>query len=366
MKGARYCLVAVLWLSLWMAGASGTDYPITITDSAGRDVTIPMPVERIIVLNSDAAEAVEILGASDRIVGVVDTIKKSGWYYPELEDCEVVGTWSEFDFEKIAEIALSGGDSIVPNMLVICYPSGTSGGKSYGVDAVEAGLAPFGGIAVVSLNLYKDQTIEGEMEILGEILGRDGEAQAFLDWRQEKREEVLDAVSGEPDPLVYFERTQPKGIGELKTNGASAEINDLISDAGGENIFGDISEESYTTDWESVISRSPEVILQASTAENLGWESGVSLQSIDLSKIRDEILDRPGAAAVPAIDQDRVWIIYRNILYGLDSVVGMTCMAKLFHPEADLDPDGVYQEYLEMKGLTFSGDRTLVYPQMGA
>jgi len=77
-------------------------------------------------------------------------------------------------------------------------------------------------------------------------------------------------------------------------------------------------------------------------------------------------MNRPGADAVPAIAEDRVWIIYRNILYGADSVVGMTCMAKLFHPEADLDPNGVYQEYLDMKGLSLGGERTLVYPQMEA
>jgi len=45
-------------------------YPMTFTDSADRNVTIQMPIERIIVLSTDAAEAVELMEAEDMIVGV--------------------------------------------------------------------------------------------------------------------------------------------------------------------------------------------------------------------------------------------------------------------------------------------------------
>jgi len=66
----------LLLILLGAFAASGADYPLTITDSAGRELTFTVPVERVIVLNSDAAEAVTMLGATDKVVGVSDTVTK--------------------------------------------------------------------------------------------------------------------------------------------------------------------------------------------------------------------------------------------------------------------------------------------------
>lgn len=44
--------------------------PKTITDSADRTVTIYRPIRRMIVLNTNFAEAMVVLGAEDRIVGI--------------------------------------------------------------------------------------------------------------------------------------------------------------------------------------------------------------------------------------------------------------------------------------------------------
>ncbi|MDQ1282321.1 MAG: iron complex transport system substrate-binding protein, partial [Euryarchaeota archaeon] len=66
-------LTPVLALLLFCSSLGAAEYPMTFTDSADREVTLQMPVERIIVLSTDAAEAVELLGAGDMIVGVTDT-----------------------------------------------------------------------------------------------------------------------------------------------------------------------------------------------------------------------------------------------------------------------------------------------------
>ena len=70
------------------------DYPLTITDTAGREVTFPQTVERVIVLSSDAAEAVVMLGAADKVVGVSDTVQKKGYYFPQLAKKQSIGKWN--------------------------------------------------------------------------------------------------------------------------------------------------------------------------------------------------------------------------------------------------------------------------------
>ncbi|MBU4491905.1 MAG: ABC transporter substrate-binding protein, partial [Euryarchaeota archaeon] len=61
--------------------------PRTIVDSLGREVIIYKPIKRIITLGNYRCEAVKILGAADKIVGIDTTSKESSaHYFPDLID----------------------------------------------------------------------------------------------------------------------------------------------------------------------------------------------------------------------------------------------------------------------------------------
>jgi iron complex transport system substrate-binding protein len=49
---------------------------VTITDSAGRSVELPQPLEKVVVLNTNVVEAMRILKVQDRVIGVSDTVSK--------------------------------------------------------------------------------------------------------------------------------------------------------------------------------------------------------------------------------------------------------------------------------------------------
>jgi iron complex transport system substrate-binding protein len=51
------------------------------------------------------------------------------------------------------------------------------------------------------------------------------------------------------------------------------------------------------------------------------------------------------------------------MLYGMESVAGLAYLAKILHPESDLDPASIYKEYLERLGLEFPEDRIFVYSE---
>jgi iron complex transport system substrate-binding protein len=359
-------LILPLVALLFCSPCGAAEYPLTINDSAGREVTLQMPVERIIVLSTDAAEAVELMGAEDMIVGVTDTVQKYSWYFPNLKNKALVGKWSAPDYEVIAQIAKGNEDIITPNILVLGYPSGKMGGKSYGVDAVAEGLAPFKGIAVAGFSFYKGESIDEEIIQLGKILGKEDKAQEYITWKNSQKEAIASAVEGKSIPRVYFESTQPKGLGELKTNGGSSDIDKSIRLAGGLNIFGSSSDEAITTSWETVISKNPEIILQVKSDDILGWGAFPSSNTIAAQQVRDEIMSRTGGNAVPAIKKDNVWIVYRKMLYGPGSVAGTAFMAKLLHPDVDLDPSGVYKEYLDLLGIKYPEGRTFVYPELAS
>ena len=49
---------------------------------------------------------------------------------------------------------------------------------------------------------------------------------------------------------------------------------------------------------------------------------------------------------------------------GLDQVVGATYLAKVLHPDVDLNPEEVYRESLARLGLEYPEGRTMVYPEI--
>lgn len=352
--------IAVIFI-LISQGASaleGGDYPMSILDSANRSVSIPLPIERIIVLNSDAAEAVVTLGAGDKIVGVTRAIKERSSHLPGLEDKQVIGSsqmGGDADYELIAQIAAEGDSS--SDLLVI----GFSGlGKDYGAQAVEERLAPFG-IVNVGLDFYQPENLSREMTVLGEILEKEEEARSYLDWREEKIKIIEDAVSGLSPPTVYVERSPKKGLGDLITYGNGSGMSDLVRSARGINIAGKL-EKSAHVEWEWVLTEDPEVIVRTMSSEGtLGWENDSGSDIGLLEDTCDEILSRPGGQNITAARNQRIYVAYSDLFYGMESVAGLAYLAKILHPEADLNPEGIFKEYLERLGLDYPAHRLFVY-----
>lgn len=323
-------------------------YPRTITDSADRTVTIYKPIKRVITLTSDSAEGVRILGAVDNIIGVTDTIIVEGKdFFPELLDKPSVGTWKEFNFEKIVELAANNLGVIIPDIIVISYV--------YKVSAVEEGLSPFDNIAVLGLDLYKSDSIEDELIKLGYILEREEEAQDFVIWRSEKEYAVKNAVYGHKRPKVYIEKGDTKGTGELGTYGEGSALDELCEIAGGDNIAKGLAKEYPNVDWEWVTTENPDIIIKSEPKTFLELTGNAKV-------LREEVMDRmPGD--ISAIRNGKVYILTRKITYGLGSVVGLTYWAKIFYPDSSLDPELVYRDYLEKyQGLEYPKDKMVVLP----
>ena len=354
-------LLFFIFLAHAVAALDEGAYPKTIVDSAGRTVSIPVPVQRIIVLNSDVAEAVVTIGAGDKIVGITEEILGRSSHLPELLGKQVVGTsqmGGEIDYELIGEIATTGQSE--PSDLLVIGFSGV--GKDYGAAEVEKNVAPFG-IINAGLDFYQPENLSREITALGIVLDREEEASDYLKWRDEKRETIEKAVSGLSLPSVYLERSPKKGLGDLVTFGDESGLDDLTWTAGGRNIAGDLEKSAHIT-WEWVLSVDPDVIIRTMSSEGaLGWEKGPSQDTLLLEKTVGEILERPGAKGIFAAKSKQVFVVYSDLFYGMESVAGLAYLAKILHPEADLDPESIYREYFERLGLDYPVDRILVYQE---
>ncbi len=396
-KIASYSMVTTLLALctlLMVTPVNATDYPFNITDSAGREVTIQMPIERIIVLNTDAAEAVKVLGVVDNIVGVVEDIKtKKSYYFPELGDTESVGTWREFDYGEIAKLATNETTEKTDHTLVITY--------TFKLEPVEK-LKDFENITVVVFDFYKHETLHEEVTKLGMVLNATDAAEGYNNWCQAKRTAVTNSVAGlepvsreelanavlpylratylgetvehleldrlrrlawfhsyELTPWVFIEGTVT-GLGDIASKGPGSADHIMCTMAGGYNVASDLDKAYPHVEWEEVLKWNPDVIIKGVYTDDWGWSS------IDEPEgLIDEIKGRPSAESIFAVKDDRVYAFCNEPLYGLDSVVGLTYWAKLIHPELNLDPEEVYREYLTkfMGGISY-GDAIFVYPEV--
>lgn len=344
------------------AASTGEDqaYPRTVTDSAGREISLQMPVERIIVLNSDAAEAVAILGAADKVIGISDSIKNKPNMFPELAEKQSIGKWNDPDYELIGEIAREG-DAIVPDLIVIGY---TYPDKEYGIAGVQKGLSAFEGIRAVGLDFYRPENMTREIRLLGDILGREEEAVDFVSWYDRNVDAVKKAVAEKPMPRVYVEWSS-KG-GDLTTMGKGSGLHDMLRLAGGYNIASSLADSYPKVDWEWVVSENPEIIIrrsvQSSADGEMGWAAGPSQDGLKAAEMLNGVTSRAAAQTVDAVAKYRVYVVNWEVMAGLDDAVGLTYLAKILHPEIDLDPLQVHREYLAYLGLELPQNRMLVYP----
>ncbi|MDM7935298.1 MAG: ABC transporter substrate-binding protein [Methanothrix sp.] len=214
----------------------------------------------------------------------------------------------------------------------------------------------------MALDFTNPENITDSLYKLGVILGEEEKARKINEWRKEKIELVKSAVDGQPKPRVYIESGASKGLGELTAFGPDSGVGTLVKIAGGHNIAGALEEVFPKVSWEWVVSQNPDAILIWYSADSVGWEPAPSEDTVQLQRKLNEIIDRPGGGSISAVNSDRIHLCHSMILSGLENVVGLTYIAKLLHPDADLDPHEVWEEYTRIMGLDLPENRIFVYP----
>jgi iron complex transport system substrate-binding protein len=325
----------------------GRESELTIIDSAGRSVTIPKPVERVVIAYfMDAAMTLQALGAEDTVVGVTDAMVRNPLLFPELSELPSVGIGPSpdcLDYERILELQ--------PDVV---FTGGTSGDPtSYEVvsETIHS-LDP--DIKVLFITFCSPSHYIEEVRKTGYMFDRKREAEELIDFIEEHLNEIKEKVSDIPRD----ERTKvyTEFFADYLTGGEGTVYHGYVEMAGGINVFGDLPSygEYYhivTVDPEAVIERNPEVILfhggAAFGPEKIGY------QTDDITALRDkrdEIMDRSGFANVPAVKNGRVYTCSSDIVLCAVYFVGVAYYAEWFYPELfdeDWDPNAIHQEYLD-------------------
>ncbi len=306
---------------------------MTIIDSADRTVTVNKPVERIVVLTYPDAEAIKIVKAEERVVGVSSDIKARGTFFPELSKLPSTGVTSNPDLERIIEL----------NPDIVC----TGKLKSMGTN-LENKLPDT--IAVTCWDMGRLEVMTKNIRMLGYVLGNTEDAREFCTFYQEYLDEMIwDRVSDIPDgdrERGYIEYSE-----DYRAFATGSSGHEICVAAGGVNIAADLPRFSekpiVEVDCEWLIEENPDVIVKA-----VRCKTGLCGYGEDdpeaIGQERDRIMSRPGWVGMTAVAENRTYLIDMDLVGSTANFIGATYMAKWLYPDLfeDLDPEAFHQEYL--------------------
>ncbi|WP_297463338.1 ABC transporter substrate-binding protein [Thermococcus sp.] len=268
-------------------------YPLTVTDFAGRKVTIEREPQRIVSLAPSITETLFYIGAGDKVVGVTDYDD----FPPAVKNITRVGGYGKYaNLEIIA--------SLNPDLIVADDFSMSI------LDSLEK-IAP---VIIVSPKSIDD--IYRKIELLGKVTNREEGAREVIAEMKARVNYVRSMVEGKPKVRTFFILSYYNGYW---TAGNGTFINDLINLAGGENVFADFTGWGVASE-EQIVARNPEVII-------ISPNSGIKPEDLCSGPLSSVDAVKSGRVYVLS-DEDLVVRPGPRIVYGLEEI------AEYLHPEA--------------------------------
>jgi iron complex transport system substrate-binding protein len=282
-----------------------TVYPLTLTDDAGREVTLEAEPQRIVSLAPSNTEIVCAIDACDRLVGVPEY--QVG--YPDdvaatVADLPIVVSFGPVDREAIVatepDLVLAAGNELT---------------STQDIDAlVDLGLS------VIVLYPESLGQVSANIELVGEALNAQAEAAEVTAGMAETIEAVETAVAGEVPPRTFYEVSVFEGT--IYTAGEDSFLASLVETAGGDPITGDAASTAIAL--EDLVTADPELIVLGDAA----YDPTITAESVEA---------RDGWADMTAVQDGRVVPLPEDILItrpGPRIVVGLEALARVIHPDA--------------------------------
>lgn len=272
-------LALVMAFSLTAAFAESTT--VTVTDMAGREITLDAPATKVVALTASDCEILAALGAEDTLVG-------RGEYcdYPEsILEVPAVQSGADTNLEQI--IALE------PQVVVMAKMAQTE----EQVAALEAA-----GIRVVVSDAQDIEGVYTAIRLIGALVGRNDEAEAMVADMQSTFADIA-AKSENTGKTVYFE-VSPLQWG-LWTAGKGTFMDELATMCGLTNAFADV-EGWVEISEEQVLERDPDYIVTISMyygegptpveeiKSRAGWDVLKAVQNDAIFNADSNEVSRPG------------------------------------------------------------------------
>ena len=257
-----------------------------VTDEAGRRVTLPTKIDRIVSLAPNLTEIVYAVGAGDRLVGRTSYCD----YPPQAKTVTEVGDTLHPSVERI--IALK------PQVVLVSTASQL---ENFTRQLDEQKIAVY-----VTNPQSLDQVFDA-IEELGQLFGTaDVTARLLSELRRRATAVEIAIAPLKPVRVFYQVSDQP-----LYTIGRDAYLTDLVKRAGGISVTADVPTAFPRFSDEAALASKPDAIILP-TGGSMGNANSTVAPALKTSpaavnnrvyKINDDLLSRPGPRLVDGLEQ---------------------------------------------------------------
>ncbi len=308
----------------------------SITDYTGREVLIPRSIRKIVVVDPDAVPIIQAIGAEGLVGGIGKMTDSTEKIFPLLGEIPKVGDYTAPDIEKILEIN--------PDVIFLSYWTPTD------IDKAVNGAIP-----IVRLRL-EPETYDENIRLIGHILGKDNEAETFVEWYMGQLDIIKEKIAAVPvdeRKRVFEFYGGEYGLTEgppYGTYGKESPLgNAIITMAGGINIASSQKGDWIVVDPEWVIMENPDYIVRDVFASQSGGDA-IGYDAPD-NHFAKEIMDliKTGSAleGTEAVKNGDVCVIDGGLRQEL-WFLGVCYVAKQLYPDLlhNFYPEAIHQEFL--------------------
>ena len=364
---ARLSSAVLFGASVLFAGAAAAE-TIEVTDLAGRVVNVTRDPQKILLSEGRQLYTLAMLDREDPFKRVV------GWGNDLIENDP--GAWAKYlaKFPKAKDIANMGNPYAADVSMEKIASLGT---EVYILDlsnyfkAQETGLLAKlekAGITTVFVDFRQDptQNVLPSVQLLGRILGREKEANAFADYYLRQTRSIYARVGSIPDkqkPMVFVERAA--GLLPCCATFGPFNFGRYIEEAGGRNwgsqFFSAFQAQAAQ---EKVLADNPDVYFLTG-ANWYGSNPGSSAVALGYDATPEQVqkqlvalMNRPGFQQLKAVQGKKVMAFYHQFYDMPYYFIAELAMAKEFYPDRfkDVDPEAVFKEFHEkFLPISYSG-----------
>jgi len=350
-------MIRLLLLTLlFCTSLQAADYPMTVTDLAGRSVTLHHAPQRIVLQDSNDLLSIALLERENPVARIVAWDNNLASSDPGLWTV-VSQRWPEatrireIDFPQSGQLDIESLLRTRPD-LIIARLGARAAIENTVLDSVLQRL----GIALIYVDNELDPLVNvpRSLELLGRVLDSGPQAQAYLQVYRTQLAQLRQRSAGLKAPKVFVEARagQAGGGGCCHTQGHSG-WGLLIENLGAINLGSRyLRSESADVALETLILSKPDIYLMTGTQRlrngvgAIPFGYGATVERVNSEMQR--LMARPGFAAIAQSPNSCVQGLSHQFYNSVFNIVGAQWLAKLFWPEAfaDLEPDAEYRRLI--------------------
>ena len=314
---------------------------ITVTDMAGRQVTLPAPPQRIALQDGRIALDLALLDRAQPFARVVVWNNLLLRFDPNLWSV-LVKHWPaaakipDMDFDDNGAVNLEELIAQRPQLLVAELRARPVL-EQQGVMRTLAQL----GIPVLFIDDTETPVPDAarSVTLLGQVLGREAEAKAYVTFYDNHLAALDKAIAAQPKPrpLVFVNVL----AGENDAGTSCFTHGDfgwglLVQDVGARNLGTQLLRTpSGPVSTEAVLAAQPDVLVMTGRAPSdamvpMGYGTNAAAVGARLRAL----VQRPGFSALQAVRNDRVYGLYHPFYSSVFNIIGLEYLAKFIYPQA--------------------------------